>query len=108
MIWYVVSRCTVCGMRLEVSSYGTPPASVREAIVGQQGRYGLRIDDEPENLVATLKILRDVLGLTLKETVRLKPHIPGGVVDTGTRAEMQWLVQALREDDIAASVVLLS
>lgn len=107
LIWYVVSKCTVCRTRIEVSSYGTPPEALRQAIMKKQGRYGLRITHEPDNLVEMLKLLRDILGLSLKETVRLKPHIPGGVVDTGTQAEMQWLVQVLKAESVAASIVAL-
>lgn len=106
-MWYVVTKCTVCSTRIELSSFGTPPEPLRQAILGQQGRYGLRIDDEPENLIDMLKLLRELLELSLKETVLLKPHIPGGVVDTGTQAEMEWLVNALQEHNIAASVVAI-
>lgn len=76
---------------------------MREIVIAEQGEWALTVEATGGQIVQALKILREALGLSLPETSRLKPLLPGSVV-SGTRAEMERLRVILLQHMISAAV----
>jgi hypothetical protein len=96
ILWHCSWHCRSCGSRIEEDGGEPVPEEVRRMILQSNGAWELRITEQPHNLPAVLKRLRETLRLSLLETARLKTRIPGTVF-TGTRAEAERLREALHE-----------
>jgi hypothetical protein len=102
--YWAAYRCEHCGGQLEMDGIGMPPEPFRQALLRDQGTWGLEVQEFGPRVVLALKCLRAELGLTLAEVVALKARIPG-VVRDGTRVEMEWLKQVLGANGVTSAVV---
>ena len=90
--WYESFHCPACDSTYEADG-GTPmPEEYRQAVIAQEGEWALEATAVPS--VALLKALREVLPLSLAETLELKHRMPGEV-RRGTRYEMEKLLLSL-------------
>jgi hypothetical protein len=102
--YWAAYRCEHCGGQLEMDGIGLPPESFRQALLRDEGTWGLTVQASGPHAVLALKCLRAELGLTLAEVGALKARIPGTVRD-GTRVEMEWLKRLLDANGVTSSVV---
>ncbi|RKI03192.1 hypothetical protein D7Y15_33625 [Corallococcus sp. AB030] len=102
--YWAAYRCGHCGGQLEMDGIGIPPESFRQALLRDEGAWGLNVQASGAHAVLALKCLRAELGLTLADAGALKARIPGTVRE-GTRAEMEWLKQVLDAKGVTSSVV---
>ncbi|RKG48285.1 hypothetical protein D7X30_40905 [Corallococcus sp. AB011P] len=102
--YWAAYRCEHCGGQLEMDGIGMPPESFRQALLREEGTWGLDVQALGAHVVLALKCLRAELGLTLADASALKARIPG-VVREGTRVEMEWLRKLLGANGVTSSVV---
>src|SRR5581483_8993450 len=102
-VWYASYCCPSCGAQVEEDGRGTPPVEVRQALLHQEGKWGLHLDEPGGQGTLALKFLRQVLGLTVAEVGELRARLPGAVA-TGTRAEMERLAAVLRAGGVLVSI----
>ena len=105
LFWKLIAQCQRCDTRIELSSRGPTPEALRDLIMADSGVYGLRVSEQPdEQLLILLKTIRAILGISLRETVRLKEHLPG-IVYYGTQLETwDWACQ-LQDAGFAATTI---
>jgi len=103
--WYLSFKCPCCGKANEVDGMDDIPIEIRDAILQQEGKWGLIIEDTNKTL-SLLAILRKELNLSLNEIARLRKLIPG-IVLTGTKIEMERLKEILSFNDISTSILKL-
>ncbi|WP_252243961.1 MULTISPECIES: hypothetical protein [unclassified Clostridium] len=101
--WYLSFRCPCCGKANEIDGMDDIPIEIRDAILQQEGEWGLVIEDSSK-VSSVLKVLRRELNLSFNEIVRLKKSIPG-IVLTGTKIEMERLREALSFNNINSSIL---
>lgn len=89
LVWHESSRCTKCGNAIEVDGHGIAPDRVRDRLIQMEGTWDLVVE-LPVDLPPILKSIRQLLGLSLHDTSRVKCLIPGPII-TGTKTEMEWL-----------------
>lgn len=96
---HLSSHCASCGTRQE-SEFQTLPMDVREAILGEQGSWGLFLKQPVTARV--LVALRKRLKLGMEDAASLK----GGArpVMTGTRVEAAFLRSLLQQDAVESDV----
>ncbi|WNG16935.1 MJ0042-type zinc finger domain-containing protein [Cystobacter fuscus] len=82
-------KCNSCGHTFEADSHDVPE-DVRQLFYLENGRWVLKVIELGSNRAATLRGLRDALGLSVAEAGELLRKIPGEVAD-GTRVEVEVL-----------------
>lgn len=103
--WYLSFRCPCCGKANEVDGMEDIPIEIRDAILQQEGEWGLVIEGS-NKASSVLAILRRELNLSLNEIARLRKLIPG-IVLTGTKTEMEKLKEVLSINNISTSILKL-
>lgn len=103
--WYLSFRCPCCGKANEVDGVDDTPIEIRDAILQQEGEWGLVIEDS-NKASSVMAILRRELNLSLNEIARLRKSIPG-IVLTGTKIEMERLKEILSFNNIPTSILKL-
>ena len=92
--WHESVSCSSCGLHSEADGSGLPPDEVRQRLIATGGAWAVRLSDLKSGAVAG-KVLREALGLDMKQLSSLLKQLPG-IVYTGTRGESTWLVELLR------------
>lgn len=96
LYWNAAYRCEHCGEMLEMDGRGELPGAYREAVLRQDGEWGLEVlSGAPDVKVAAAQTLRETLGISLTEVKDYLRRMPG-VIRTGTRAEMEYLSARLK------------
>jgi len=103
--WYLSFKCPCCGKATQVDGMDDIPIEIRNAILQQEGKWGLIIEDVNKT-PSLLAILRKELNLSLNEIAQLRKLIPG-IVLTGTKIEMERLKEILSFNDISTSILKL-
>ncbi|NEO87515.1 MAG: hypothetical protein F6J87_25125 [Spirulina sp. SIO3F2] len=101
LMWHVSYCCPYCGEQLEADDRGLPPEDIRSTILAVEGRWQLVVPATGDQKLNTIKVLRARLNLSLNEAIKLKSKMPGVVV-IGTKAEVDWLRQALSDSGVTA------
>jgi hypothetical protein len=103
LVWNGGYHCTHCNNEAEIDGFGHPPDEVRRVILAEEGAWELAIYEPNGRVMQAVKVLRQALALSLKESARLRDRIPG-VVITGTYGEMEFLKLLLYEEGIEATI----
>jgi hypothetical protein len=104
LVWSVSYICPHCGNQIEEDGNGYPPKNIRELILEIEGEWNLNITNIDSKAIITLmKTLRESLNLSLPEVLKIKEKIPGCIM-TGTKFELDRLIQILEAKNIKASV----
>lgn len=93
--WYRSTACPTCGA-MEEDGEGFPPAEYRRMLVESAGSWKLVVDVSFK--VRTLKVLKDVLGLSMMEAAAVR--FPDVLI--GTKAEVDWLASLLMNEGVEA------
>lgn len=101
LVWNTSYVCSHCGWQIEGDETGVPPEKFRKAILEAEGEWSLAIQETGKSATLAIKILREIMGLSLSEAMRLKKMIPGTVV-TGTRTEIERLRRILAAEKLKA------
>lgn len=102
--WSTSLRCVVDSSHaVEGDGWGLAPADLRASALAAHGTFELVVEQDSDR-VGTTRTLQKALALTTPIAARLMKRMPGRVV-SGTEAEMQWLCDALRGSNVAASSV---
>ena len=88
--WHAEYACPQCGTRIIACDTGIPPERVRQAILADRGMWQLTISEAGSGRLLLLKVLREILSLSLAEVAELRDRLPGTVM-VGTYTEMLWL-----------------
>jgi len=104
IVWYESYDCPYCGSRTEVDGKDDTPDEIRNALLAEEGEWGLNISENGPQAIQAIKTLREALGLSLSEAQAAKKKIPG-IVATGTRAEMERLRYLLSSSNIQSLVM---
>jgi len=86
-------RCNACGFALELDDDAIHSADLREAFYSANGCWALRIVELGEQRVSVMRKLREVLGLTAPQVIRVVKTEP--LIGKATRTEMAALAEAL-------------
>jgi hypothetical protein len=92
--WYESVNCSVCGLRSEADGAGMPPAEIRQRLIERHGLWSVWLH-ELKSGAATGKVLRNALGMDVRQLALLLKQLPG-VAYTGTKGESTWLIELLR------------
>lgn len=102
--WWVAYRCTGCGAAMEGDGKLPLPDDLRQVLLEQEGEWALHMAPVGAQTVASMRVLRKALGLSITETSKLRARWPG-VVATGTRGEMGRLHRLLVAEGLECSSV---
>jgi hypothetical protein len=103
LAWEYLYFCPVCGLVVE-HGVGPTPQDVREALLRSEGGFGLCVEELPrKQWLRAVAVLRDELGWTMEQAAaavreRSRP------LHTGTRAEIERLIDLLRAREVSASL----
>lgn len=103
LVWYRSYACGKCGNKLEEDGKGQAPADIRNASILQEGEWSVTLQIPGTEVSVTLKLLRQILGLSLVEVGQLRNKIPG-VVFVGTTVEANRLAKLLTKEGLLASI----
>jgi hypothetical protein len=92
--WHESVNCSSCGLHSEADGTGLPPEEVRQHLMATGGIWVVRLSGLKSVAVAG-KVLRDALGLDMKQLSSLLKQLPG-IAYTGTQGESMWLADLLR------------
>jgi hypothetical protein len=95
LVWFYSIRCEACEMVRESDDRGPLPAELRDVELRENGTWCVRVDG-PLSAQAAL-ILKELLELSVSQVQELRQN-RDGVVFSGTRAEAERLVNALRSE----------
>ncbi|NSB29947.1 hypothetical protein [Clostridium saccharoperbutylacetonicum] len=93
------------GKTNEVDGVDIPP-ELRNAIINQEGVWGLFINNSENSMSVIFSILRKELNLSLAEIASIRKKVPG-VILTGTQIEMERLRGILSSTNMPVSVLKL-
>lgn len=96
--WSRSLRCAHCGAAVEEDDVGLPPPDVRAELMARNGKWFVTV--EPEQRTSAVKVLRQALGMEMKEAVSLMKS--EGPLWSGTEAECAWLAMLLRDEGLRA------
>lgn len=102
IVWWKSYKCVNCGSRFEEDGKDQTPDEIRNAIFKNDGHWSFVLDDQPEESHQNLlKLLRNLLNLSLAETARIKRYVPGPIA-SGTRIEMERLIRIFNSHGLHA------
>lgn len=93
LLWHRSCRCEKCGLATEEDGKGLDKDIRKEILCGEGGESILVVDSMESRTKALLES-KQVFGFESKEVLRLR-QIEEGCVASGTRVEMEWLMQRL-------------
>ncbi len=100
LCWSEAVVCAACNYATEADDSGFPPSRCRNAILDDEGVWSIRMSDT--SLMVALSVLRQLLSLSIPETMKVRERVPG-VVWSGTQCEVDWLLVALDARGVGAS-----
>lgn len=100
--WSMSFQCSTCGDAFE-SDGDEAPEDVRDAIIAEEGIWGLIVEATGTQRVKAIHSLRTGLNLSMEEASRLKGQIPGMLL-RGTRIEMAHAQGLLAERGISCRI----
>jgi hypothetical protein len=106
LLWHKAYTCSVCGSSAEEDGRGRAPDEVRWAILQRDGEWALELLETDAVATKALKLLRQILNLSIAEVGELRRRLPGVLV-TGTRIEVGRLMAMLSAERLKTSVVKL-
>lgn len=101
LVWSTFYSCSHCGWQLGEDGWGMTPEYIREGILEAEGEWSLAVLETGKSATLAIKILREIMGLSLSEAMRLKKMMPGTVV-TGTKTEIERLRRILVAEKLKA------
>jgi len=84
--WYVSYKCEGCGCAVESDGRDEMPSEIKEAIIKEEGMWGIFLQDEKE-LAKVTYILKKELGFTLEQIKEIKAKLPNELI-SGTKNEI--------------------
>ncbi len=103
--WYESTSCPLCGYAVEADAGGFMPEDYRKLIIEEEGLWQVSVDSAGNKSIALAKMLRQILGLDLKEAMGISKKIPTAIF-TGTQSEMLWICDFVISAGLCASVQL--
>lgn len=101
--WSSSYECPYCASINETDDIGFPPQAIRQKIIDEEGEWQLRIDERSSSgKIKALKIIRQILNLSIKEASELIRDY--SKIAKGTKTEMNWLKKRLLENNIQSKV----
>jgi hypothetical protein len=100
--WFDSFRCEHCGHASEADGQGTMPEELRDLFIARTGLWGVEIT--AGHALNVVKVVRELLGLTLADVAILKRQLPGPLFP-GTRGEAERLQNALVTAGVQCKVV---
>jgi DNA-directed RNA polymerase subunit RPC12/RpoP len=86
-------KCTNCGSAFEADDRGVPE-DLRPVFYAANGRWELRFIDAGPRKIETLRLLHNLLRLSLAEIAGLVRQTPSAIAE-GTNVEMQYLAREI-------------
>lgn len=100
--WFASHWCSVCDFALEIDSQGKLPDELRQIVLKETGLWELTI----LNINSLgLKILHQLLGISLQELAKLKNNLPY-IITTGTKTELTYLQTQIQKRSKTLTVSL--
>lgn len=93
--WYETVNCEQCGLHSEADGTGVPPEEIRKRIIEVTGLWRVNVV-EVKSSASLVRVMRDALGLEMKDAARIAKGLPG-IVYSGTRGEGDWLVELIEK-----------
>jgi len=94
VLWYRSWSCSNCGFQLEEDGDETPE-EIRAILIEAEKNWRLTIDEASRNASA-FKIIKDVIGMSLKDISKIRKDSEG-VVLRGTKVEISFYLRKCRE-----------
>jgi hypothetical protein len=102
--WWQAYACPNCGAMLEGSGQLPLPDHIRQVLLKERGEWALHVAPVGIQTVATMRVLRSALGLSVAEVSKLRALWPGEIA-TGTWGEMERLRRLLVAEGLDCSDV---
>lgn len=93
--WDLEGVCSACTNQFHTGGPGELPEGLREALLSTHGPARLRLQGESRQQVIVMKVLREVLDLSVREAEKAV-HELRRAGPAGTYVEMEFLAQRLR------------
>ena len=90
LAWFATHHCDYCNYRVEIDDYGHLPDELKRIVLKEEGQWQLVLHAFGTNKIATLKELREILGLSVQDLAELLTQLPGTIA-IGTRNEVDYL-----------------
>lgn len=101
--WYISYKCERCGCAVESDGRDEIPSEIKEAIIKEEGRWGIFINDE-KDLTKVTYILKKELGFTLEQIKEIKTNLPNELI-SGTKNEIIRINNILNQKGIKAITI---
>lgn len=102
LVWSASTICHHCNFAAEEDGTNDLPIKFREAILAQEGKWGLSIPYNAD-LLKISRVLRDHYNLSIADISSIKQKIPG-IVAEGTKTEMHFLQERLRMAGVLSEI----
>ncbi|HEX9063314.1 MAG TPA: hypothetical protein VF941_24340 [Clostridia bacterium] len=101
--WYLSYKCPKCGEAIEQDGIDTTPEEIRNALILEEGLWGLYVHESSQGASSTLNVLRKALDLPMTKVAKIKKLIPGMIL-TGTKTEMERLQTLLGDEKLNVTI----
>jgi DNA-directed RNA polymerase subunit RPC12/RpoP len=101
LYWYRSWDCSSCGFRLEEDGDDIPE-ELRKLLLEKDGYWALVIGETEKNAEA-FKVIRNIVGLSIKDIAKLKKEFVGKVY-VGTQTEAEYYFRRCRENGLELSI----
>jgi hypothetical protein len=100
--WYLSYNCSFCGFSVELDDIGLLPEDVRQKNFQEEGEWEIIIEDFEQQKQSIIKSLRQITGLSTIDLYQKLKRLRSrpGVIESGTKFEMNWLHSRLQLDGI--------
>jgi hypothetical protein len=98
--WFRSYHCPACNLQIEEDGIDETPPEIREAILNVEEKWAIEVDSIDHQKAAAMKVIRELLKLSLTEISVLRKQIPGKLVE-GTQLEMGRIETLLRSAGIS-------
>jgi len=97
ILWYRSWSCSSCGFQLEEDGDETPE-EIREILIATDKGWLLTISESSRS-ASSFKVLKGVIGLSLKDISKIRKDIDG-VILKGTKIEVSFYLRKCREQGL--------
>ena len=98
--WYLSYNCEICDTTVEFDEIGKLPGEIKNAIVGQEGLWGMILTDVKKLNKVVFLLRNDPIFISDTAESELNNSVMTKILFKGTRNEVMWLTAKLLKKGI--------